>query len=167
MSKLGCIYTLHQDKNGDGTIRRYKQKYPVVYENKSYCYCKQYGADELLRFCKIRGQYYYVQTLEEYLEKKSEYLYNTDILGRIASVWVQSPKQYDFPEYNEITEIELALHNQEKVVENAMKNVKALRYQISCSKQAIKNDEQRLPELEIYYENELKKLEELKKQVYI
>ena len=62
MSNLGIIVELRTDLI-DNTIRRTKQKYPIVYENKSYVYCKQHGSDNLKSFKKeadFRGLYQFI-----------------------------------------------------------------------------------------------------------
>lgn len=43
MSNLGTVYEIDTKLNE-------KNKYPIVYSNKTYYYCKQYGSDELVRF---------------------------------------------------------------------------------------------------------------------
>lgn len=57
MANLGVVYEID-------TTKGMKNKYPIVYANKSYFYCKQYGSDMLRWFSKQ-----HCISLEEYNKK--------------------------------------------------------------------------------------------------
>jgi len=72
-----CIYELTQDYEG----RPIKNKYVVVYENKTYFYCKVYGDDELIAviksdidtFIDLYGDKYYYSLEDFNVNDKFEY----------------------------------------------------------------------------------------------
>ena len=167
MSKLGYVYKLHQTFQ-NGVWTKYKQKYPVVYENKSLYYCKVYGTDELLKLYKDENIsiFYHVFTLDEYLAQKDN-IFNTPVWegdNRFCYVFVNSYKEYDFPEFNKLDDIDIEIMQQEKIVTGLELKLKNTKYAIKCKKDALTELEDSIVPQEIELNNQKKKLEELRKK---
>lgn len=127
MSNLGTIYEIDTNRNR-------KDKYPIVYMNKTWYYCKQYGSDELKRFYIT-----HCYSLAEYNEKicKENKFY--------GNVFVSAKENINFPEIPD--EIKFTYQ-----LEEAKKQLQYCRTQ----KKLIEDKKRRI----CLYEKELKEKEE-------
>ena len=126
MSNLGTIYEIDTNRNR-------KDKYPIVYMNKTWYYCKQYGSDELKRFYIT-----HCYSLAEYNKKicKENKFY--------GNVFVSAKENINFPEIPD--EIKFTYQ-----LEEAKKQLKYCRTQkklIEDKKRRICLDEKELKEKE-------------------
>lgn len=118
MSNLGTIYSID-------TKFSIKNKFPIVYSNKTYYYCKQYGADELI--------YFYISkcdTVENFYKsyKKNNYFY--------GNVFVPPGKDFDIPKLSEKT----VLENEINYLAKKLEGLKITKNSFTCSIDRLQKD---------------------------
>lgn len=140
MSNLGTVYEID-------TKRGVKNKYPVVYSNKTLYYCKQYGCDELERFYKnrcISSEKYY-----SILEKNKDF-YGTIFVDSDDDVQIlEIPKETILKIEIEDLEKKLAIQENalnyyKKEIQRAQKHIEGLALQIQETKKLISKHEEKL-----------------------
>lgn len=134
MSNLGTIYEINTNMNR-------KDKYPIVYMNKTWYYCKQYGSDELKRFYIT-----HCYSLVEYNEKicKENRFY--------GNVFVSAKENINFPEIPD----EIKFTYQLKEAQERLKYCRTQKKLIEDRKRRICLDEKELKEKE---ENLIKEIQ--------
>ena len=94
MSKLGWICSIHFDDKGEAS----KDIFPIVYENKTYWWCKHYGSDMISFYVKPDSAYQdpYIGKVQTYTEFFNFYQRSSHPKNRSYLVYVAGNEQKDF-----------------------------------------------------------------------
>lgn len=94
MSKLGWICSIRFDDKGEAS----KDIFPIVYENKTYWWCKHYGSDMITFYVKPDAAYQdpYIGKVQTYTEFFNFYQRSSHPKNRSYLVYVAGNEQKDF-----------------------------------------------------------------------
>lgn len=133
MANLGVVYEVNTTKNE-------KNKYPVVYSNKTCYYCKQYGCDELRRFYKDRC--ISIKRYHSILEKDGDFY---------GAIFVDSNDDVQIPEVPRETILKIEIEDLEK--------------KLTDEEYMLKYYQDKIQEMQKYIDNITLRIQENKKQI--
>lgn len=155
MSKLGWICRIRFDNNGEAT----KDIFPIVYENKSYWWCKHYGSDIITSYVKPESGYNdpFVGEVMTYTDFFNFYKASLRPKNESYIVYVAGNEQRDFSWIRTRT-------IEERRLEKVYSDIKRYSSQLDAAVREKNNIIREIEKLELSLKQAKEELEELKKE---
>lgn len=155
MSKLGWICSIRFDDRGEAS----KDIFPVVYENKTYWWCKHYGSDMITFYVKPDNAFQdpYIGKVLTYTEFFNFYKKSPHPKNRSYLVYVAGNEQKDFSWIKTRTPAERKL-------ERVLADIERYNRQLDAYMRQKNNTIREIEKLEISLKQAKDDLEELRKE---
>lgn len=154
MSKLGWICQIRFDNNGEAT----KDIFPVVYENKTYWWCKRYGSDMIISYLKPESGYNspFDEEVMTYMDFFNFYRTFSHPKNKSYIVYVAGNEQKDFSWIRTRTA-------KEKRIEKVCSDIERYKRQLDAVVRQKNNTIREIEKLELSLKQAKEELEELEK----